>query len=343
LDLASLPASLLLHVEDDSQIGEARRMTRLFGAARRLPDDVGATAGLIATELATNIVRYGRGGILQVQWFPQGGGVLEVMAVDRGPGMRNVAHCLEDGFSTGGTMGTGLGAVRRIASEFDIYSWPEQGTVVLARLASGDGDAGRDAALRFGAFSKTAPGEQVSGDTWRANIGADTVSFMVADGLGHGPSAAEAADAVAAVFDSNPGALPSQFLATAHARAASTRGAAVASIRIDTRSRAVEYAGIGNIAAMLVTPNSSKGMVSHNGTVGAQIRKIQSFSYDWPDEAVLVIHSDGIQSRWSLEKYPGLFGRHPSIIAALIGRDFVRGRDDLTVLVADMRGNSVVH
>jgi hypothetical protein len=157
---------------------------------------------------------------------------------------------------------------------------------------------------------------------------------MVADGLGHGPSAAEASRAVAAVFDRNPAAAPAQFLQQAHAEVGGTRGAAVAALTLDLDNGAVRFAGVGNIAGSLLVEGAGKGLFSHNGTLGGQVRKFQEFEYAWPPGGLLVLHSDGIQSRWSLADYPGLAQRDPAIIAALLARDFRRGHDDVTVLVA---------
>jgi len=47
----------------------------------------------------------------------------------------------------------------------------------------------------------------------------------------------------------------------------------------------------------------------------------------------LIMYSDGLQSRWNLQDYPGLVHRHPAVIASVLHRDFCRGRDDVTVLV----------
>jgi hypothetical protein len=73
-------------------------------------------------------------------------------------------------------------------------------------------------------------------------------------------------------------------------------------------------------------------MVSHNGTVGHQMRRVQEFVYPWPAEALVILHSDGLATQWRL--LPGLAARDPALIAAILYRDFRRGRDDVTVLVA---------
>ena len=157
---------------------------------------------------------------------------------------------------------------------------------------------------------------------------------MVADGLGHGPGAAHAAAAISNTFDDERSLAPAQFLGAAHQRAKGTRGAAVAMAQLDLSTRRVEHAGIGNISGILVDGEIVKGMFSHNGTAGVLVRKMQAFEYIWPVGGLLVMHSDGLQSRWSLASYPGLQARHPAVIAAVLARDFSRGRDDLTVLVA---------
>jgi hypothetical protein len=89
---------------------------------------------------------------------------------------------------------------------------------------------------------------------------------------------------------------------------------------------------------VLLSPAGSRGLFTHNGTVGAQVRKVQEFEYAWPDGGLLVMHSDGLQTRWSMDPYPGLMARHPAVVAGVLYRDFQRGRDDATVLV--LRCNS---
>ena len=68
------------------------------------------------------------------------------------------------------------------------------------------------------------------------------------------------------------------------------------------------------------------------------MRKVQEFVLPWNAGAMLIMQSDGLASRWDLEQYPGLIGCHPALIAAVLYRDYTRGRDDVAVLVArDLR------
>ena len=134
-------------------------------------------------------------------------------------------------------------------------------------------------------------------------------------------------------FDEDPFLQPRPRIEAAHRAMSGTRGAAVAVARLELGAQSMTYAGVGNISGSLLSQKTSRGLVSHNGTVGHQMRKVQEFEYPWPDRGLLVLHSDGLQTRWTLEAYPGLAARHPGVIAGVLYRDFKRGRDDVTVVV----------
>jgi len=338
VDLDILPPAFALDVRDTSQVGEARRRSMALARACGLDDIACGTVGIVATELTNNLVRHASEGQLLAQWIAAPlGDAIEMLAIDRGPGMTDVGRCLRDGFTTAGTSGTGLGAVRRLSGEFDIYSQPGKGTVIVSRVFARTSPRDEGArAPRWSAVSRPAPGEESCGDIWRVACRAGEASFMVADGLGHGPSAAIAAQAAAHIFDRDPFLAPARFLEHAHRELSHTRGAAVAMAKLDIASGRVEFAGVGNIAASVRQGQVSKGLFSHNGTIGAQVRKIQAFEYTLPAGGLLIMHSDGIQTNWSLDDYPGAQGLHPAIVASLLVRDFKRGRDDLTVLVAKL-------
>ena len=225
-----------------------------------------------------------------------------------------------------------LGAVRRMATEFDIHT-AESGTIVFTRLNQQAAVVVDKALFRWSVISRPAPHEVVCGDSWRIAAQADELAILIADGLGHGPQAAEAALGAALAFDADPFASPSEIVRSADARMQGSRGGAVASALINGRSRKLRYCGVGNIAGSIrsCSERNHRGLVSHNGIVGAQIHKIQEFEYDCPTNGLLIVYSDGLQSRWSLDAYPGLELRHPALIASVLFRDFTRGRDDVTV------------
>jgi hypothetical protein len=69
-------------------------------------------------------------------------------------------------------------------------------------------------------------------------------------------------------------------------------------------------------------------MVSHNGTAGHVAPRIREFVYDFTVDPLVILHSDGLTSRWDLAAYPGLAMQHPSLVAGVLLRDHRRGRDD---------------
>jgi hypothetical protein len=266
---------------------------------------------------------------------------LEVLAIDAGPGMQDVDACLLDGYSTGGTAGHGLGAVSRLSNTFDLFSIPDRGTVVLSRSERSRGSsldpAVRRSSLEFGAISVAVAGEIECGDTWRIADGGSLVSIFVADGLGHGTLAASASQAAVAVFSARPFDAPSLIMKNCHRALSGTRGSVAACALLHCGETKLDYAGVGNIAGMVVTRESSRGMVSHNGTLGVQLLRTQQFDYHWPLGSRVVMHSDGLSARWSVSAYPGLHLHHSAVIAGVLYRDFVRRRDDVTVVVACQR------
>lgn len=297
--------------------------------------------GIIVTEAAGNILKHARDGQVIITALDRGDRAgLEILALDRGPGLANIARCLEDGYSTTGTSGTGLGAITRLATEFDAFSAPGTGTVILARVWAGPA---RPAAItpdvNIGAVSLPYPGEECCGDQWAAECQPGRTLVLVADGLGHGWYAAEAAGAVVRSFRANTHRRPGAIIDAAHAAIRSTRGAAVAVAELDHDLRQIRYAGVGNISGAILSSTTRSSLVSHNGIVGHQARKFQEFLYPWPEDGLLVMHSDGLATQWKLEDYPGLGSRDPSVVAGVLYRDFSRGRDDVTIVaVRDRAG-----
>lgn len=331
---------VVIPIRETSQVGEARRAAMRLGEGAGFNSNDAGRISIVVTELATNLVRHtSAGGELLLTSHGWGGELsVEISAIDGGPGMSDVQRCLKDGYSTAGTAGNGLGAVMRLSDESDLFS-SEKGTVVWCRVIAGAPAEKRPRRRsEIGGVSIPAPGEIVCGDAWRAARREGAISLLVVDGLGHGPLAADAAGAAMAQFDKNAFDSPRAHIEAAHAAIAGTRGAAMAVARIDLEAGKLTYAGVGNISGTLLDAGQSRGLFSHNGIVGHQMRKVQEFEYPWQASSTLVMYSDGLQSRWSLDKYPGLAVRVPPVIAGVLYRDFKRGKDDVTVVAVAGRG-----
>jgi len=318
------------------KIGDASGVSAVRRAGNELSKKAGfdetrsGQLALIITEAATNILKHAGHGEILLRLVNSGdlAGV-EVIAIDAGPGINNPSKSMEDGNSSSGTYGVGLGAIRRLAHEFDIFTMPGSGTILMMLLWTSPQVINQ--CWQLGAVCLPFPGEEAYGDAWKVIADGSGLTAIVADGLGHGPEAAVASST--AVELAHMQGLPEQMLAKAHGALRGTRGAAVAIIRIHLESAGLYFIGLGNIAGCLLDGDSRQHLMSHNGIVGSNFHKAQQFQFPWSHSSTLILHSDGLATRWDLERYPGLAYCHPCLIAAVLYRDFSRGRDDVIVLV----------
>jgi anti-sigma regulatory factor (Ser/Thr protein kinase) len=323
--------TLVNSVRDASEVGEARRAAVGLAHRKGFSLDIEARIALVATELATNLLKHAGEGLVAINEFADAyGSGVELLALDKGPGMADVARCLVDGFSTAGSPGTGLGAVTRVSDSFAIYSRPGVGTVVMARFLAPNADP--PGALEIGVVIDAYPGESVCGDGWVTmnSRGGDTL--LLVDGSGHGPHAAYAAETAAQAFADNIAKDCVPLVEAIHRALAPTRGAALAVARIDREARVVRFVGVGNIGAVLANGGEARRMASYNGTAGHVAPRIREFTYPFTGRPLVILHSDGLSARWEIAAYPGLAVGHPSLVAGLLFRHHRRDRDDATVV-----------
>jgi anti-sigma regulatory factor (Ser/Thr protein kinase) len=349
-------------IADASGVAYARRAAAEAARAVGLSETDTGRVALVVTEAATNILKHaGQGEILvrrvcvaepdRFASYAGASGIagIEIFALDSGPGIHDLNAAFADGQSSTGTSGTGLGAIQRLSDELSVYSQPGLGTVIRALVQTGGQDTTRSATIDIGMIGVCYPGEDVSGDAWAVNTDAQGLTLLVVDGLGHGVDAHRAAVGAAAILHANPGRPPGELIERMHEALRPTRGAAAAVARIDLAAASLTFAGIGNISGCVIgeqdagfdpagrtrsyADSPSRQLVSHNGIVGHAIRKVQEFTVAWPRGGMLVMHSDGIGTRWDLARYPGLSHRPAALIAATLYRDFTRRHDDATVVV----------
>lgn len=325
-------APLPFSVAEPSQVGEARRQILTLAATVGLDAAQQGRLALVINELATNLVKHGGGGQI-IARAADGPPAVELLALDRGAGMSSVVECFRDGFSTAGSPGTGLGAVGRLSARVDVYSTRPGGTAIVA-LVGGEPIADR---LAVGAVSVAKAGEVVCGDAWAVAAEQELPAVMVVDGLGHGLGAADAAHRAVRTFVARSTLPPGALIAAIHDALRGSRGAAVSVARIDGARGVMTYAGLGNVAGVIAADGEARHLVSSNGTAGHDAPRIKEFSYPWPAGALLIMHSDGLGSRWQLDRYPGLRERHPALVAGVLYRDWSRGHDDVTVVAARLR------
>lgn len=331
--------SIRLDVEESSQIGAARRRAAALGQAHGLDTDAVGRLALVVTEAATNIVKHGRGGMIVLRPLRHSiGAAIEVLALDKGPGIPNVERAMADGYSSAGTAGQGLGAIRRLADVFSIHSQRGVGTALLARVGDRPHPSSRERRMaslddRLGAVCVPMRGETECGDHWEVAAWRDHLTFMLVDGLGHGPDAAHAAACATRAFTAHATASHELLLAALDGEMHETRGAAVSVVTVGPGTHAVTFTGVGNVDARVVGDSPTQYLVPQNGIVGHGMPTLRSSFATWPARGQLVMHSDGIVARWRMDAYAGLETVHPGLLAGMIYRDFARERDDVTVVV----------
>jgi len=293
-----------------------------------------AEIDLIVAELTTNLFKYAIEGEILFGSFKEGqNAYIEIISIDKGPGIANPARMLQDGVSSTKSMGHGLGSIKRLSDTFDIYSLPDWGTILLSRVyVTTPVKPGSRIVIRPIVLSKA--GETVSGDGLAIKTGKDYVKIMLCDGLGHGPEANKAINEAEKAFRIFPDTDPTDTLRFIHNAIKKTRGMVSNIVCFDLKSKTWSSAGIGNISARWLGPVSFKNHMSYNGIVGHNIpntMNAQSYPADLYNQVILA--SDGIKTRWDTAKYPMIQKCDPSVLAAAIYKDHARHTDDMSVVV----------
>jgi anti-sigma regulatory factor (Ser/Thr protein kinase) len=317
-----------LRVEDRSAEAGCRAAAVALAGRLEFRADRADQLVLAVTEAASNLHKHARQGSMLLRITRDGDTPgIELVTIDAGPGLHDTGAAMRDGHSTSGTLGIGLGAIRRLADFCDLYSVPGHGTVLVARFWSEP----RPDAGPFAGMVRPITGETECGDLFAAVETDGTLTGVLCDGLGHGPLAAIAAnEAVRAVLD-GPADEPAAAVARAHSRMSHTRGGALGVVQVT--GRVVRFCGLGNISAVIVAGGTRKSMLSVPGIAGHQARAIRQFEYDAPPGAVIILHSDGLSNRWDPETLPGLNTRDPLVAAAALLAEAGTRRDDAGVLV----------
>jgi anti-sigma regulatory factor (Ser/Thr protein kinase) len=341
-----------MEVRDEAQVGAVRRAVHAFAGDIGFSERELAEIDIVVQEVGTNAARYAKGGG-QIHFTTTLGAEpgLEIFYTDQGPGIYDLERVVRDGVSTGGSLGAGLGAVRRLMDEFEVYSTTQStarlaslarrtthGTALLLRkwvAATRLSDKTHAAtARRIGVWSRPHPDEDQNGDAYFVRRRAGQTLLAVVDGLGHGRGAHEASRVALEVLADWQGGSLEDLFREAHAALRPTRGAVMGACVLDTTRGIFSYAGVGNIEVRVFNAPEPARPISNNGTLGARMDKLRVWSYAWAEGGVVVLASDGVSASWDLNDYPGLLPKSPQLLAGILMRDYGRDTDDATVLVA---------
>ncbi|WP_432135276.1 MULTISPECIES: SpoIIE family protein phosphatase [unclassified Streptomyces] len=346
-------------VHDSTRVRDVRVAAEAACAAAGLESPRAAAAALVATELATNLLKHAGGGRVVVNLVPDPDAVsqdperhVQIASLDHGPGIADVAAALRDGYSTApSSLGAGLGTCVRTADRFDLHSHRDRGTVAVARVGpTAPTTRARTRSAppgpRVGGVNIPLPHAEHSGDAIGWVRAAGHLTLLLADGLGHGAKAAWASDAAVTALRRTAHLPLDEVLRQMHRALRPTRGAAVAVARLDTEAGELHFAGVGNVGARLHTRDDGwRSLISHPGIVGAHFpARVPLNRLPWTPDSLLILHSDGLPSRWTPPCDPELFAHDPAVVAAAVLRDAGSAartvRDDTSVAVlAPDRGN----
>jgi anti-sigma regulatory factor (Ser/Thr protein kinase) len=341
-----------VEIKEEAEVGTARRAVHDFASRLGFAERELAQLDIVVQEIGTNAARYATAGGWLHYTTPLGDKVgIELYYWDTGPGIYDLDRAIRDGVSTSGSLGAGLGAIRRLMDEFDAYSTLRttsrlslsqqrrtfHGTALLARKWLGkehDETVGSDEARRYGVWSRPHPGEESNGDAYFILERGGRTLLAVIDGLGHGAGAQEAADVAIDQLEEWTGEALDEVLPQLHNALRSTRGAVIGAAIIDKAGGRFHYAGVGNVMVRVYGAPEHVTPLSANGTLGARLGQLRVWTYDWARGATLIMASDGVSASWDIESYPGLLKHSPQLLAGIMMRDYGRNTDDATVLVA---------
>jgi anti-sigma regulatory factor (Ser/Thr protein kinase) len=340
-----------IEIKDEAHVGTARRSVHRFASNLGFDETALSELDIVVQEIGTNAARYANAGGWLHYTTPLGTAAgIELFYWDSGPGIYDLDRAIRDGVSTSGSLGAGLGAIRRLMDEFDVYSTlpittrlsyaarrTSHGTVMLTRKwvdKERETTQASEEAHRYGVWSRPHPGEEKNGDAYFIGARGRQTLLAVIDGLGHGPGAKAAADVVIEQLDDWMGEPLDEVLPALHNALRSTRGAVIGAAIIDKASGQFHYSGVGNVMVRVYGAPEHTTPLSANGTLGARLGQLRVWTYPWAEGATLIMASDGVSASWDIESYPGILQRTPQILAGVLMRDYGRNADDATVLVA---------
>lgn len=326
-------------------VTDRRQVTKATNAAVELSEFLGfgkeqqSNLAIAISEAGTNLTKHtrGKGGEIIILAEKRFGSVcIEFIAIDNGPGIANTDIALTDLYSTTDTMGAGLGAIKRLMDEFYIYSYPDKGTVVMAKMWLNSRPALPQ--IEYSVINKPKTYEEVSGDNWAIKEDIEPIRVLVVDGLGHGKDAAVSADKAVDIFLVNNAPLD-KLVTITDENLINIRGTVLSMAELFPEQEEINFISIGNIFSRIVIGDSVVTLFNHYGIVGVILPTLEIEKYTWPSMSLLIMHSDGLSTHWDLKDYPKLTYAHPSIIAAILYRDYNRGNDDIVIMV--IRNNPV--
>lgn len=308
--------------------------SKLFAIAQRLgfSEVKRENMALVSAELISNQIKYAKGrGLIQI--WEQPGPVLDIFALDYGPGIGDLHLAQQDGYSSAHTLGKGLGSTQRLADAVHLYTRPEQpegrqrkwnGTAVLARFHLNK--PAPDQPFELGLYARALTDERHNGDHFYVQRTGEGLRWLHLDGLGHGVEAEQATSNLGKPLLSEQGLLAT--LESVDRQLHGTRGAVAILGAIDLKARRLELAGVGDMQAYVALEENLQHHSFPPGVLGKEHKKILPVKQALNPASLLMSATDGIRRNWDEHSFPGLLHLHPQLIGYTLGNIMGRISDD---------------
>lgn len=323
--------------------------SKLAAISTRLgfPDLKRENIALVASEIVSNQIKYADGkGMIQI--WQQPGPVLDIFALDFGPGIPNLREAEADGFSSSNTLGKGLGSIHRLSDQAYIYSRQEamgpirrwSGTAVMARFLPGSRGMGERAPqdtnspFNIGLYSRALSDDRYCGDRVYLYREGGKLRWLHLDGLGHGEEAEKATANLAALLSRS--ADSSALLTAVDKALRHTRGAVGIVAETDIANKSLEIVGVGDMHAHFFGQEQTRNLSFAPGVLGKEHKSTTATTLKFDQHGLIVTASDGIRRNWDDDNFPGLFHCHPQLIAYLLGNIMARIADDQSLCVVGL-------
>jgi anti-sigma regulatory factor (Ser/Thr protein kinase) len=324
------------NAEDRSYFAILKKEIHKLASSAGFSETKTGKVDIVVAEMTSNLLKHAGGGELLVSVRNEGTAkLIEIISIDNGPGISEPQKMMGDGISTANTLGHGLGSIKRLSDLFQIYSLRDWGTIVLSRIYQKEADKpAKKAASEVRAIVVAKPGEAVSGDGVTCRQDAEELSIFLGDGLGHGTEAHEAVEKATNAFHQSKGS-PIDRLRHIHAEVRKTRGLVGTIASYSYKQKKWRICGIGNISTKIQNNIIARNCMSYNGIIGMNIpTTLKELEVEHQRGQLVIMCSDGMKTRWDIQKYTGITKFDLSILAAAIYKDFARKTDDMSVVVA---------
>jgi len=330
-------------IEDRSYVSYIKREIHSGVVRAKFSERKVGEIDIVVSEITSNLIKHAaRGELLYRIETSDSESTIQLLGIDDGPGIADMPKMMKDGESTTQTLGQGLGAIHRLSDIAQVYSKPKWGTIVYSMIQE---RRNKDEVISpwikelntvsINALCVPKIREKVCGDGYCVRESQTGVMLFFADGLGHGPQAKEAVDIACDHFMNLRETDPSEIIRRLHENIRKTRGLVGTVAVFDTKNNELSFCGVGNIHSRFYTGIESRNLMSFNGTVGMNVpTSISASKAVLQKNQHLIMCSDGIQTRWDLSRYPGIFKYNAMVLAGSIYKDFTRRNDDASVLIA---------